>query len=486
LIFMPKESMPEPQELELASLKPLEKELSRLESLNAEEQKEPLKEFLQNNTQFLFESLPTHKELIGPVCDILVCAIPEFDPDMMGNPCDKYKIMELITPILHSIETLCIDPQKKELIGSLLTQKSKYGWNALMIAARHQPKTVAPILQSMKNYPDLLEKVLTEQQEKGWNALMIAALHQPEAVAPILQSMEKNLTLLEEVLTEQQENGWNALMLAAGRQPETVAPILQSMEKNPTILQNVLTQKDKNGCNALILAACNQPKNVAPILLSMENNRTLLEEVLTEQSADGWNALILAAGYHPDSVGSILTFAKDSAPTLRKMLSVASKKLASSEMVKLQECFLSIDFGNPPSVKPPHGNTETIKRFNEHLQVMKADLFRIGCKTSEGYMKADLFRIGCKTSEGYSHRFNAEHKLIQTLEEARNTFLTDGDTSEFIESCKGALGQAKLVLNQHRGLVGFFNEPTTSGAHLDAFLRFLETLSSETAPKQSP
>ncbi len=111
---MTKEYKPVPQELELAFLKPLEKELNRLESLSAEEQKEPLKQFLQENTVFLFESLSTHQSLIFPICAIL-----EKDPVLMWKPFRGRRdlqnaIWEITRPILKSIEKLNDGPEKKD------------------------------------------------------------------------------------------------------------------------------------------------------------------------------------------------------------------------------------------------------------------------------------------------------------------------------------------------------------------------------------
>ena len=398
-----------PQELELASLESLKDKLNRLESLSAEEQKEPLKEFLQKNTHFLFESLSTHRGLIFPICAIL-----EEDPVLMWKPFESRRdllqeAIGKITPILKSIEKLNDGPEKKGLLEKVLTKQNKEGMNALMIAAHCQPGVVPPILESMKNNPTLLEKVLTQQNKEGMNALMIAVRFKP---------------------------------LSIYFKPLPVAPILTAIVEanNHNLLQQVLCER-LDGQNALLMAQ-------------------------VKGSRDNYIAKIY--------IKDIFKCAKGSSHILYDMLSgvragIGPGALSDNEYRTIEDCFWLTDFNPPPSDVTNSVNSKT-------LDLVRSYLYKI---------KKDLFRIGCKTGEGYRHRFKVEHELIQELEKARNFFFQDGKNDQFIKSCQDALKKAKPELEKHLGWGGFFKH-TTSSSKLDAFLEALEYLSPGPPPNPSP
>jgi CRISPR/Cas system CSM-associated protein Csm5 (group 7 of RAMP superfamily) len=146
------------------------------------------------------------------------------------------------------------------------------------------------------------------------------------------------------------------------------------------------------------------------------------------------------------------------------------RALSKDEYRTIRALFLSIKY-KPTNINGDNSvNSKTIKLVTDYLSALKND----------------LFRIGCKTGEGYSHRFKAEHELIQELEVAIDSFFQNKNNEEFIQSCKDALKKAKPVLDTHLGWGGFFNSPTTSGDTLDAFLERLETLSPGPSPNPSP
>lgn len=193
------------------------------------------------------------------------------------------------------------------------------GWNALMIAARHNPQGVPALISAMAGLTQeqrfqILCKLTTSGG--GWNALMLAARDQPQAVAPLVTiinglSQDQRYAILNKVTS----HGWSALMLAVRNHLQAVAPLIAAMNGLSSGQRYAILNKTTSGFNALMLAVRYQSQAVVPLVATMKDlSEGQRYVILSRVSSQGWDALMFAARYCSGAVAPLISVMKDLKP----------------------------------------------------------------------------------------------------------------------------------------------------------------------------
>jgi hypothetical protein len=183
---------------------------------------------------------------------------------------------DAVDPLLKQIATL---PPVHQI--DIFKQRSKDGYNCLMLAAQCQPKAITPLLAEIANFPEAntnkADKIAFFTQltsRSKYNCLMLAVLHQPEAVSLLLAEIaklpqEKQIAIFTQLTSSK---NYNCLMLAARCQPAAVSPLLTQIATLPPVHQiAIFKQLSVDNDNCLTVAARYQPAAVAPLLKQIES-----------------------------------------------------------------------------------------------------------------------------------------------------------------------------------------------------------------------
>ena len=238
-----------------------------------------------------------------------------------------YELIELgdeqsIGPLLGAVQ------DKPGILNKLLTDKTKGGMNALMLAAeKGHLELFTLLLNAAKVYPTTLNQLLTDKTEGGMNALMLAAqngdLKSVKLVKLLLDAVHDDSEILNQLLTDKIKARMNALMLAASNgHAETVKTFLDAVKDNPVILNQLLTDKTEAGMNALMLAASNgHAETVKTFLDAVKDKPDILNKLLADKTISGQNALMFAASNgHAETVKTFLGAVKDKPDILKQLL----------------------------------------------------------------------------------------------------------------------------------------------------------------------
>jgi hypothetical protein len=228
------------------------------------------------------------------------------------------------------LKSILYSPEITEFDGTLqqkLLEKTKYGWNILMLAACHQPASLDVLLEFLTTQTSSAcnetLQILLETNDQGWNALMIAARHHPASLNLLLEFMTKHILrfdkeALQALFLGNTDQGWNVLMLATKYHPESLKTLLDYLEKNPnTFSKNALLpsflNKNNDESNIIMIAAKYYPELLKVLLNFLykhpeQFDKETLNSLIIENNSTGWNSLKLAARYQPDSFNVLFDF----------------------------------------------------------------------------------------------------------------------------------------------------------------------------------
>jgi ankyrin repeat protein len=229
---------------------------------------------------------------------------------------------QLIGPLLDAVQ------DKPDILNQLLTDKTRFETNALMLAAnKGYSESVKLLLNAAKVYPTTLNQLLTDKTEGGMNALMLAAqngdLKSVKPVKLLLDAVHDDSEILKQLLTDKIRGGMSALMSAASNgHAKTVKTFLDAVKDKPDILNKLLADKTISGQNALMLAAFSgHAETVKTFLDAVKDNPVILNQLLADKTISGQNALMFAASKgHAETVETFLDAVKDKPDILNQLL----------------------------------------------------------------------------------------------------------------------------------------------------------------------
>jgi hypothetical protein len=186
--------------------------------------------------------------IIKENASILIQVIPWMDQQDMstffkGTRLDNMPLLcyaitkKTRTEVLPLISALaqCPNALKQDVLTQMAYSHAD-GNNALMLAVRHQPSAVQPILDALATcnnaYSNVTEEVLCgHDSNDGMSALMLAVRYQPSAVQPILDALVAcNIrSCIINPLAKTNHDDHNALMIAIKYQPTAIQPIIRAM-----------------------------------------------------------------------------------------------------------------------------------------------------------------------------------------------------------------------------------------------------------------
>lgn len=163
-----------------------------------------------------------------------------------------------------------LQPDQKYFV---LSQCSKQGFNALMLAAQVNPVAITDLLASIDNLQDIQRyDILAQLTVDDWNILMIAARYQQSIISKLLKSVlsldsEQKQNILEQVNNANE----NALMIAARYDYKAVTALIEAIKHlEPYRKLKILMQLGKDGYSAATLAASYQPMSKRIIQQTMD------------------------------------------------------------------------------------------------------------------------------------------------------------------------------------------------------------------------
>ncbi|KTD77155.1 hypothetical protein [Legionella waltersii] len=171
-------------------------------------------------------------------------------------------------------------------------KQKKEGYNALMLAALHQPDAISGLLTVIDKFPQSSqEDIFKETTCLGLNNLMIAAMCNPNfIISHFLDVIESLLLVPQNIFCKQIDAGpYNSLMIAVLFQPKAVDALLKFIETLPKETQEIIfKQTDNLGGNVLMLAMKYQPKSIPPLLIAFKRlPKETLEIIFTQQDEEG-------------------------------------------------------------------------------------------------------------------------------------------------------------------------------------------------------